>query len=105
MSELCGYSITDDTLDVACDWHANEGGRRIHDAKAALADHIAGEQARIDAAVEARLAPIRALADEWERGEAYACRNAGECVRCVSFQRAVIRLRAALRDATHTDTP
>lgn len=72
MSERCGYAVTDsdgeqqpcdrpatdwrwyqdvgeheDLLDAACDWHANEGGRRIHEAEAALAR-------------------VRALAGEWQ---------------------------------------
>lgn len=62
MSDRCGYSMTDldgneepcdrpargwrwyqdvgeheDLLDVACDWHANEGGRRIREAEAQVA--------------------------------------------------------------------
>jgi hypothetical protein len=66
MSDRCGYAVTDrdgneepcdrpatgwrwyqdvgeheDLLDVACDLHANEGGRRIHAAEAALARVLA----------------------------------------------------------------
>ncbi|UTN91543.1 hypothetical protein SEA_PERIWINKLE_89 [Gordonia phage Periwinkle] len=44
----------------------------------------------------ATIQQVRELADEWERAEAYACRNASECVRCVSFQRVVIALRRIL---------
>lgn len=60
MSDHCGYAVTDsdgieepcgrpvtgwrwyqdcgheDLLDTACDWHANEGGRRIHELEASL---------------------------------------------------------------------
>lgn len=66
MPERCGFTIVDadgieqpcdrpatghrwyqdcgeheDLLDVACDWHSNEGGRRIHDAEAKLAAILA----------------------------------------------------------------
>jgi hypothetical protein len=69
--ERCGYAVVDkdgdeqpcdrpatgwrwyqdvgeheDLMDAACDWHENEGGRRIHEAEAAVAR-------------------VRALADEW----------------------------------------
>jgi len=54
-------------------------------------------------ALAARLAAIEALADEWECTEAYRCTNAGECSRCLAYQSAVIRLRAAL-SAAPTDT-
>jgi len=52
---------------------------------------------------DALRADLRALADDWERDEAYRCANARECVRCVSFQRAVIRLRTILNahEAVH----
>lgn len=60
MTATCGYAVTDkdgyqqpcdrpatgwrwyqdveheDTLEAACDWHENEGGRRMHDAEAAI---------------------------------------------------------------------
>src|SRR5690625_2211425 len=50
----------------------------------------------------AKVAAVEALADEWERSEAYRCTNAGECPRCLAYQSAVIRVRAAL--AAPTDT-
>ncbi|QYC53581.1 hypothetical protein SEA_NORVS_97 [Gordonia phage Norvs] len=55
-------------------------------------DRTRGE---LDAAL-ATTQKVRELADEWERDEAYACGNPSECVRCVSFQRAVIALRRTL---------
>lgn len=54
-------------------------------------------------ALAARLAAVEALADEWERTEAYRCTNAGECPRCLAYQSAVIRLRRAAL-AAPTDT-
>lgn len=74
--ERCGYSVTDlegdeqpcdrvatgwrwyqdtgeheDLLDRACDWHANEGGRRLHAAEGALRRVEAlAESAKLDAA-------------------------------------------------------
>src|SRR5690625_2085311 len=54
-------------------------------------------------ALAARLAAVEALADEWENNEAYACIAASDCTRCVTYQGAVIRLRAVL-SAAPTDT-
>lgn len=51
------------------------------------------------------VAAIEALAAEWERTEAYACVNASECTRCVSFQRVVIRLRALVAEHQAEEEP
>ena len=73
----------------------------LHPDDAALLDQWQAAAAERDE-LAARLAAVEALADEWERTEAYACHNAGDCTRCVTYQGAVIRLRAAL--AAPTDT-
>lgn len=52
-------------------------------------DHLTAENARLRAGIEA-------LASEWEEREAYACHNAHECVRCLAYQSATIRVRALL---------
>lgn len=49
------------------------------------------------ARLRAQVAAVEEFANEWERDEAYACVNAAECVRCVTAQRSVIRIRTALR--------
>jgi hypothetical protein len=98
MSERCGYALTDadgeqypcdepatgwrwyqnvgeheDMLDEACNHHANEGGRRIVEAEAALAD---------------LRAKVEALAEGWDGGEdagiehVVACQDFG-CKTCV----------------------
>lgn len=87
--------------------HEIEAARRAEDYNAEAERH-AGRVVALEAqnedltadrdALAAKLARVEALADEWERDEAYACTDASKCVRCVSFQRAVIRIRAALNE-------
>lgn len=52
----CGH---EDMLNVACDWHANEGGRRIHEAEAA----VERVRALADLGVREQWPP-----DEWRAG-------------------------------------
>lgn len=49
------------------------------------------------AEVDRLRAGIEALADEWDAHEAYACVRPGECVRCLAYQSATIRVRGLLR--------
>lgn len=86
MNELCGYALVDrdgeeypcdrpatgwrwyqdvphdDALSPACDLHANEGGRRIHDAEATVARVLALAD-RIEAPA---LQPARNLGQQWD---------------------------------------
>lgn len=44
---------------------------------------------------------VQVQSDEWERDEAYHCINPHECLRCISFQRVVIRLRSIIKGDGH----